>query len=207
MFDFHDPVSFVTHFIWALLCIPSAYFLLRQPRPLSVKITLIIFIVSALSCYTASSLYHSVSYPYVKLWMTLDYSCIFLLVAGTYTPVMWNFFVGTLRIKMVVLIWLLALVGIVHCIIFGKISEYIYLVMAWGILLVFFDLGKLLVQRSMWLIMVGGLLYTCGAALDFIRQPVIIEGVISHHEVFHVFVMAGTTCHYWFFLGNLRKYD
>jgi len=145
--------------------------------------------------YLASTLYHSLTHQRAKhIFRLLDHSAIFLLIAGTYTP----FAVGVLRgpwgWTLLTIVWILAVLGVALKVIFGTshswISIVLYLLMGWLAVVAVKPIFLLVPLPGILLILVGGLFYTSG--LVFFAAP--------HrryaHFILHLFVMAGTTCHF-----------
>lgn len=146
--------------------------------------------------YLASTLYHSLTHQRAKhFFRLLDHSAIFLLIAGTYTP----FAVGVLRgpwgWTLLTIVWTLAVIGIVLKAIFGPnhpwISIVLYLLMGWLAIVAVKPIFLLVPLPGIMLILVGGLFYTSGLA--FFAAPRLRFG----HFIWHLFVMAGTTCHFF----------
>ena len=146
--------------------------------------------------YLASTLYHSLTHQRAKhFFRLLDHSAIFLLIAGTYTP----FSVGVLRgpwgWTLLTIVWLLAVSGIVLKAAYGTkhpwISMVLYLVMGWLAVVAAKPILLLVPVPGIFLILAGGICYTGGLA--FFAAPRLRYG----HFIWHLFVMAGTTCHFF----------
>lgn len=196
--DFHEPVSACSHGLWAILTIPSWALLVKDSNR---KLTLSIFMATTLLCYTSSFLYHAVAPIWVETFRICDHVCIFLLIAGTYTPIAYQY---CKSIKSIIFIWGLALTGIVLYLLNGIINEFVYIAIAWAMILSGVELTKCIFSRDGILIVLGGLCYTTGGALEYFRVPNIIQYWLGHHEVFHLFVMSGTSLHYAFMWRELR---
>jgi len=156
----------------------------------------IIFGVSMLLEYTASTLYHALTHTGAKrVFKILDHAAIYLLIAGTYTP----FCLVTIRdaggITLLAVIWSLALVGIAaeaFWVFRPKwVSVAIYLAMGWMIVFSFSDLTAALHPNGLYLLVAGGLAYTLGTVFYvFKRLPYL-------HAIWHLWVLAGTVLHYF----------
>jgi hemolysin III len=156
----------------------------------------ILFVATMLLLYLCSTLYHA--WPQTRLKCVLrviDHSAIFLLIAGTYSP----FTLGPLRgiwgWTIFAVIWALALCGVVMKLFSGirrkKLSLFLYLGMGWLVLIAFRPLTLVVpVQTLVWLF-AGGIAYT-GGVIFFVTD----ERVRYHHFVWHLFVLAGTLCHF-----------
>jgi hemolysin III len=146
--------------------------------------------------YLASTLYHSLTHQRAKhFFRLLDHSAIFLLIAGTYTP----FAVGVLRgpwgWTLLTIVWILAVIGIALKTVFGTnhswISIVLYLLMGWLAVVAVKPIFLLVPLPGILLILIGGIFYTSGLA--FFAAPRLRYG----HFIWHLFVMGGTTCHFF----------
>jgi hemolysin III len=146
--------------------------------------------------YLASTLYHSVTHEGAKRFFRLfDHSAIFLLIAGTYTP----FGLGVLRgpwgSTLLVIVWSLALIGVMMKVIVGTryswISIVLYLVMGWLAVVAIKPILVLVPAPGILLILAGGIAYTSG--LSFFAA----HRLRYNHFIWHLFVIAGTTCHFF----------
>jgi len=155
-----------------------------------------IFATTMVLLYLTSTLYHALPRNRAKqVFQILDHGAIFLLIAGTYTPFTLGVLRGAWGWTLLVLVWSLALTGIILKAIYGtrypKLSTLLYLAMGW---LVVVAIKPLWLQVSAWglvWLLVGGLAYTVGVA--FFATD---ERVRYNHFIWHLFVMAGTTSHF-----------
>jgi len=133
----------------------------------------------------------------------LDHVAIFVLIAATFTPIHTLQFKGILRWGILVLVWSIAITGLtLESIFFNDVPEILslllYLGLGWvGILSAYVLIRKFDIKTVLPLIY-GALAYTIGATLEFLRVPVLINGVIGPHEIFHVLVLAGISFHWQF---------
>jgi len=155
-----------------------------------------IFGVTLIFLYTASTLYHSIPHPGAKkVLRVFDHSAIFLLIAGTYTP----FTLVTLRggwgWTLFVLIWGLALVGIIYKITaktrYRLLSVLLYLGMGWLVLVAIKPMVTSVAMPGLLLLLAGGLCYTLGLIFFVWRS------LPYSHAVWHLFVLAGSICHFF----------
>lgn len=202
--DFREPFNAWTHGAWLLLSLPATLLLWRLSRGHRVKqFSLTVFGLSLSLCYAGSTLYHGVRLPPEELepFATLDYIGIYLLIAGTTTPLAlvvlrgpWQW--GTLGIT-----WLVTAGGIALRLAAVEISRLhstgIYLAMGWAVSLSYFELARIVSYRAIWPALLGGLLYSAGALLNHHHWPTLWPGVFSAHELSHLFVMAASASHYW----------
>lgn len=168
------------------------------PKALSMAI----FGLSMVALYTTSALYHSV--PWRERWerrmQRIDHSMIFLLVAGTYTPVAFNVLDGAWRLTTLAVVWSIAVVGIVQKIVLPRISGALSItlqtVMGWFAIVPFLELVDRLAGGAILLMVAGGLSYTIGMIIMVTNRPRLFPRIFSAHEVFHVLVIAGSVFHF-----------
>lgn len=205
-----DPVSSLMHLVGSLVFAALSGFLLRRGgKRVGHVVPLAVFAVSCIILLGLSGSYHLLE-PATsarRLLQRLDHAAIFLLIAGTFTPVHCILFRGVLRWGVLAVIWSSAVAGMVlKTVFFENVAEglslSLYLAMGWSGLLS----GAILWRRFGWAFVrpltCGALAYTGGALLEFFRQPVLIPGVIGSHEVFHGAVVAGIAYH-WRFIHQL----
>ncbi|MEC0229076.1 PAQR family membrane homeostasis protein TrhA [Paenibacillus alba] len=159
-----------------------------------------IFGTALVVLYTCSTLLHSITKPRLKdIFEILDHSAIYLLIAGSYTPYLLVTLRGPLGWSFFGIIWGLALVGIVLKIFYVKrfilISTLCYILMGWLIVIAFKPLYTHLPLGGIVWLVVGGLLYTFGSIFYVWRR------VPYHHAIWHVFVLAGSACHFFSVFG------
>ncbi|MGD0279721.1 MAG: hemolysin III family protein [Smithella sp.] len=156
----------------------------------------IIFGASLVLLYTASTLYHSFQKPEIKhTFKILDHSCIYILIAGTYTPFMLVTLHGTLGWTIFSVVWSLTILGILFKIFFVHrfqiISTIAYIVMGWLIIFAIKPLTRLLPENGLILLICGGLAYTLGTVFySWKKLP-------FNHAIWHSFVLAGSACHFF----------
>lgn len=208
--DFREPVSAWTHFAWMLLAVPATWLLLRLcgPSPLK-RAGALIFGATLFLCYAGSWLYHSVPPELAGLFAKLDHVGIFLLIAGTTTPIGLVVLRGWWRVGMLGGIWALAAVGIAVRL-WANLSipalSVFYVVMGWVGLAGYFELAARLSHARLRPLWIGGLFYSAGALLNCLGWPVVVPGVFEAHEVFHLLVMAGSAWHYYFIRTAVLTY-
>ena len=145
--------------------------------------------------YLASVLYHTLPPSRAKrVFRVLDHSAIFLLIAGTYTPFTLGVLHGAWGWSLLVLVWSLALGGVAFKVIFGvrylRFSVGLYLAMGWVVLIVAKPLWLLMPAAGLFWLLSGGIAYTAGVAFFAAHR------VRYSHFVWHLFVLAGTACHF-----------
>jgi len=202
-----DPASAITHFIGCLMAVFAAVPLLlraaRQPDKIHV-VSLSIFIVSMILLYAASTVYHTldISPKINKRLKKMDHMMIFILIAGTYTPICSIAIGGTVGYGLLALVWGIAVTGIVikalwiHC---PKwFSSAMYIGMGWVCVLAFTQLLNALSPAAFAWLLAGGIIYTIGGVIYALKLPLFNSRHknFGTHEIFHLFVMAGSACHF-----------
>ncbi len=159
-----------------------------------------IFGTSMVLLYTASVLFHSARRPRLKYYLNkFDHASIYVLIAGSYTPVLLTSLRGWVGWLLFGLIWGLAIAGIVFKVWFyttrwRKLSAYLYIAMGWLILSAIVPVIRHVPMISIWFLVLGGMAYTSGVFF-YIKKHIRFT-----HFVFHLFVMAGTILHFFAFL-------
>jgi hemolysin III len=208
---FREPGSAITHLVAANLTLIGAFPLLhhvcRSGDSLSV-LSMIVFLTSMFALYTASTLYHSWlgGTTQVMTLKKLDHCMISVLIAGTYTPVCLIPLRGRSGLILLALIWGLAALGILLKLCWVTcprwISSCVYLVMGWLCVLAFPELLSVLSRPTFLLLFVGGICYSVGAIVYALKLSAFNtrHPYFGSHEIFHLFVMAGSTFHYLFMM-------
>lgn len=154
-----------------------------------------IFGSSMILLYLSSTLYHSFSGPKIKeLFQIFDHSAIYLLIAGTYTPLILVSVRTPLGWSIFGVIWFLAIGGILFKSIMRSNREHwastaLYVLMGWLIVLILPSVIRELPPAGFWLLVAGGLSYTFGVAF-FVWQK-----LPYNHAIWHLFVLSGSICH------------
>jgi len=203
MKHFREPVSGFTHLGGAIAAAIGLMILVVLPREDTAKlISMAVYGLSAMALFLASTVMHLSHGSARKMaWLrTLDHAAIYLLIAGTYTPICYNILSGMWRWGMLGLIWLLAFVGIVYKLAFRSrdhsvLSTAFYVAMGWAALLVAPRALELLPPGALLLIVVGGVVYSLGAVIFATKRPN-FHPQFGFHEVWHLFVLAGFALHF-----------
>lgn len=206
---FRDPFSGFSHLVGGVLSILGMTVLVMNAlsgRKMMHLITFLIFGISLIMLYSASTVYHlvTISEKAIKKLRRVDHAMIYVLIAGTYTPVCLVALKGTLGWGLFISIWTLAILGIVLKLFWLEAPRWLYtsfyLFMGWISVFVIAPLTrKIPYQGIIWLFM-GGVLYTLGAVIYATKWPRIKSKIFGFHEIFHLFVLAGSFCHYWMML-------
>lgn len=204
-YDGLRPWSAITHGIGAVLGVIGMVLLLLRAAELGGGMRMTVFTVYGLSMvllYTASTLYHCVNTS-VKGRMNLrrlDHASICLLIAGSYTPICLLSLRGVWGWTLFGLIWAMAAAGIALSILWINaprwLSAGVYLAMGWLAIIAIYPLSKVLSSHGMLLLLLGGILYTIGGVLYGLKWPGRNNPRFGCHEIFHVFILAGSIAHF-----------
>jgi hemolysin III len=203
---FRDPVNGLTHLAGGLLAVVGLGVLLATAADagrLDQAVAFGIFGLSLVSLYAASTLYHllPLSPSGVARLRRLDHMTIFVLIAGTYTPFCLLALDSGWRWGLFGLIWTLALCGVLLKIFWMSaprwLSVVLYLGMGWVAVIAAPALFRAVPAEGMAWVLAGGLTYTAGALVYGLKRPNPLPGVFGFHEVWHLFVLAGSACHFW----------
>lgn len=204
-----EPGSAITHFIAMMMAVFATV-------PLLVKagiqsgwenfLAMAIFMGSMILLYGASATYHSVDLTgrSLRVFRKLDHMMIFVLIAGSYTPVCLIVLGGKLGYTLLALVWGIAAIGMLvkACWITCPkwFSSVIYIAMGWVCVLVFGPLLKTLSAPAFLWLLAGGIIYTVGGVIYALKLPIFNakHKFFGSHEVFHLFVMGGSICHFIF---------
>ncbi len=156
-----------------------------------------IFGSTAILLYLTSTLYHAMAHPQLKAVLrVLDHAAIYLLIAGTYTPITLGVLRGGVGWTMLGVIWSLALAGLLFKTMVGmrfpRVSTFFYVGMGWVALLAIRPLWLHMATGGLIWLLAGGLAYSLGVVFF-----VLDEKLRYSHFIWHLFVLAGTTCHFF----------
>ena len=201
-FQVKDPISALTHFIGFLAVIPVFICLLDLADTKLQQISFIVFGFSLLLLYGASTIYHTLRLSAEKtaLLRRIDHMMIFVLIAGTYTPVCLVPLAGKWGTILLSAIWAIAIAGVFMKIFWMGaprwLSTMIYVVMGWLSITAFVPLLKAVGWGGFGMLLGGGIAYTVGALIYALKKPnLAILKSFGFHEIFHVFVMIGSAFH------------
>jgi hemolysin III len=201
--NLREPVNGLTHFFAALVAVIGLVVLLIVGRANAGKeISLAIYGVSVILLFSASATYHMVKANprVIEILRKFDHSAIYLLIAGSYTPICYIMFTGFWQWGMLAIIWSFALVGVIIKIFIIRAPRWvnagIYLVMGWMAIFALQEmLSRLPVGALIWL-GVGGIIYTLGAVVYITKMLDFVPGKFGFHEVWHIFVILGALAHF-----------
>lgn len=199
---FREPVSGFTHLFGAILGLVGLIFLVivtaGQPSRLIVSV---IYSLTMIATFMASTVMHLyVGAPQTIQWLNrLDHSAIYLMIAGTYTPLLTVYMTGTVMVTLLTIVWTLAFGGVIYKLVFWHsklwISVAYYLAMGWLALPAAPLLFPSLNGMEIFLIVSGGITYSVGAVIFYLQRPNLNEWW-GHHEIWHLFVLGGAALHF-----------
>lgn len=210
MLKMKEPVNTLTHLSGALLSVVALVLMILKGvgNGSSLQIaSAIVFGVSLIALFTASTVYHWVpsSDKLRAILRRVDHSMIYILIAGTYTPVCLLALKGVLGWSLFGVIWLLAVIGIIMKIVWLNAPRWLYtsfyLILGWIAVFFIMPLYKSLpIQGFVWLL-IGGLMYTVGAVIYGTKSQKLKISVFGFHEIFHMFILAGSFSHFMMVQG------
>lgn len=198
-----EPVNGLTHFFAAIVAAVGLIVLIVIGWNSLVKeVSLSIYGASLILLFAASAAYHMVKAgpKVIAVFRKLDHAAIYLLIAGTYTPISAIMFTGFWKWGLLAIVWSLAVIGIVVKMFIIKAPRWItagvYLVMGWLSLAAIGEMLRVLpVGALVWLI-TGGVIYTLGAIVYITKKLDFVPGVFGFHEVWHIFVILAALAHF-----------
>ena len=201
-----EPFNALSHLVGALLsfsallamAIKAAY----SQAPAAHVTAVVIFGISLILLYTASTVYQSVKARpgVIAFFRKLDHSMIFLLIAGSYAPFCLIALEGTLGWSIFAIVALPGISGILFKMIWFHsprwLSTAIYILMGWIIVFAAAPLAASMSTAGLWLLIAGGLLYTIGGVIYWLKPDFLSSRYLGFHEIFHIFILLGSTCHF-----------
>jgi hemolysin III len=202
-----EPISALTHLLAGVFSffglITLVYFGWGDLQKI---ITFSIYGISLILMFTASGTYHMVIArdSIILNLRKLDHSAIYLLIAGTYTPICVYFFNGFWQYGMLILIWSLAIIGIVVKLFVINAPRWInagvYLIMGWLAIMGIQEILRTMPTAAIIWLVLGGLFYSVGAIIYITKFLDFFPGKFGFHEVWHIFVILGALSHYFVIL-------
>ena len=209
-----DPMSALTHFIGALLSLVAVTSLVMKAYYMGNTLYMLafgIFGTSLVLLYSASTIYHIVARPkkISKLLKRVDHMMIFILIAGTYTPVclipLDAASGNSTGVAILVVVWCAAILGIFTKIVWINAPRWLstaqYILMGWIAIFAILPLFKTMNEAGFIWLIAGGVIYTLGGLIYATKWPKLNFKWFGFHEVFHLFVLGGSLCHYFMILS------
>ena len=206
-FKMKDPGSAITHLIGCIMAVLAAAPLLlkaaREPDKINI-IAMGIFILSMILLYAASTIYHTVdsTEKVNRRLRKMDHMMIFILIAGSYTPVCLIVLQNMTGYVLCAAVWAVALIGIIvkACWITCPkwFSSVIYIGMGWLCVFAFIPIVRALSPAGFGWLLAGGIIYTISGIIYALKLPIFNSRHknFGSHEIFHLFVMGGSICHF-----------
>ncbi len=205
---FHEPVSGFTHLGGAIASVAGLVALLILGwQGIEKFISLLVYGLSLVGLFAASATYHlaKVKPATRQILRVLDHSAIFLLIAGTYTPFCVNAFNGFFRWGLLLIIWSIALIGILVKVFWigapRWLNAVIYVLMGWLCISAIGQMTVALTPFALAWLVAGGVTYTLGAVVYAGKLFDFVPGKFGFHEVWHIFVLLGALAHFLAVLG------
>ena len=204
-----EKLNSITHLIGAVLALIGFGALLTisiQTQDWLLIFSFTIFGFTLILLYTMSTLYHSFHPPKLKkIFQKLDHVSIYLLIAGTYTPYMLVSLRENNGLIMLMLIWIMAVIGLLLDIFVTKRIEWlqvlIYLLMGWISTLNYSDLQATIPTAGMIWLTIGGIAYTVGILFYVLDN---LKKLRHAHGIWHIFVLSGSICHFISIISYVR---
>lgn len=212
-----DPVSGFSHLIGAILSVAGLVLLIVFAAKFGEGawdvVSFTIFGVGLFLLYTFSSLYHllNVGPTATRVFRKFDHIMIYVLIASSYTPICLGPLRGPWGWSIFGVVWGLAIIGIILTAVWINaprwLTTLIYLAMGWTVIIAIYPMitifKELNAVNSLWWLVAGGLFYTVGAVIYGLKWPHLKNKYFGFHEIFHIFVMLGSLCHFWFIFHYL----
>lgn len=204
---FREPFNGFSHLLGAVISLVGLISLIIKtcisPHLTNLKLAgVIIFGFSLIFLYTASSVYHLVnsSQKVISFLRKLDHSMIYVLIAGTYTPICLISLSGSLRWYIFITVWSLALAGILFKMIWFNLPRWVstafYIGMGWLVVFFISPVAKAISARGILFLVLGGIFYTLGGIIYATKWPKLNTKVLGFHEIFHIFILLGSLNHF-----------
>lgn len=201
--NLREPVNGLTHFFTAIAAVAGLGVLLYIGRGNTGKeVSLLIYGVSVILLFAASATYHMVKAKpqVIEVLRKFDHSAIYLLIAGSYTPICYNMFTGFWKWGMLAIVWSFALIGIGIKIFIIKAPRWttagVYLVMGWLAIFALKEMLTMLPTGALIWLAAGGIIYTLGAVVYATKIFNFVPDKFGFHEVWHIFVILGALAHF-----------
>ena len=202
-FKLRESVSGVIHLATAIAAaIGLAALLVVGQDSAQKRVSLFIYGSSLVLMFASSAAYHLIrSRPHAaKLLRKLDHSAIYLLIAGTYTPICIHFFREFWQWGFLSLVWSLAVAGMIVKLYMINAPRWLaaglYLLMGWLSLMAIKEMFLTMPTSALVWLLLGGICFTVGSVVYIVQKPDFYPGVFGFHEVWHVFVILGCLCHF-----------
>jgi len=201
-----EPFNALSHLAGAVLSVVALIAMIfkasMQDSPILHIVAVIIFGVSMILLYSASATYHMVlaKDKVIAFLRKLDHSMIFLLIAGSYAPFCLIALNGTSGFVLFSVVAGIAVAGILFKMVWFNcprwLSTGLYIGMGWIIVFLASPLSKVLSSPGLWLLIIGGMMYTIGGIIYGAKPKFLQSKYLGFHEIFHIFILLGTFSHF-----------
>ena len=200
-----EPINAITHFFAAVLSVVGFVFLLHTLKDtFTVKklVSIFAYSIGLIGLYSASAIYHGWlgEKELIKKLKRLDHMWIYILIAGSYTPICLITLTGWVGYGLLAIVWGLAITGVLLKKVWFDaprwISTLFYLLLGWLAIFVIYPLYKSLPTEGIILLLAGGISYSVGALFYGFKPKKIRIWEFRYHEIFHIFTMLGSFCHF-----------
>lgn len=200
-----DPVSALTHFIGAIIALAGVITLVVKSYYTATiwhTLSFSLFGISLVLLYTASTVYHIIDKPksLSVILRRIDHMMIFVLIAGTYTPICLVPLRTGFGFTLLTIIWCIAVAGVLMKIFWINAPSWfaaaIYIVMGWTAVLALGQIKEALPSGGFTWLLIGGVIYTIGGIIYGLKWPNFKFKNFGFHELFHLFVLGGSICHF-----------
>jgi hemolysin III len=197
-----EKVSFFSHLAGICAALAGALYLIYATRSSAAHMAVsLVYGLSGILLFSASASYHALKQQEneLSIWRTLDHSAIFLMIAGTYTPVCYIYLSGYWRWSVIIIQWALVIAGLFLKFFYLHAPRYfstmIYLLMGWIGIAAIKEFLTTMPADAFFYLFAGGMAYTVGTVFYAIEKPV-WGSLFGFHEIFHLFVLLGWGFHY-----------
>jgi hemolysin III len=208
-----DPVASASHFLMSFLAFVATLFLVRFTNgDRARRFCVLVFGLSTIVLYAASGLFHALRLPVeqLRLYQKIDMSAIYVLIAGSCTPIAGLLLRGRFRVVLLTGEWLFAALGIASLWLLPKpdhrLLVSVYAAMGWLGMAGLWHYWKATGWWGLFWACAGAFFYTLGAVFELANWPVLIPGVVRGHEMLHFCDMVGTACHIVFIIKYVLPY-
>ncbi len=205
LFPIREPFNAFTHLFGAIVALVGTIILLFDASidPISYRVAFIIYGITVFLMFGSSAIYHSVQVSFHKeeFFRMIDHMMIYLVIAGSYTPICAIALEGEWRMGMLLGIWIFAVAGILKKVFWLNAPRWfstgLYLLMGWLAVIIFPQIWNVVPKGFSFWIIIGGLFYTVGAVIYALQKPNPAPSWFGYHGIWHLFVMGGAFSHFW----------
>lgn len=208
--DKSELISFYSHVFGAIVAMAGLFFLIKAADSFMMQLLSVIYGISVIALFCASTFYHGLKQQENEesLWRKFDHIAIFIMIAGTYTPVCYIYLDSTTALYIISAQWLLVGFGILFKIFYVNapriLYTLIYVAMGWMAIVLIQDIISVMDSLSTWYLFLGGVSFTVGAVFYIVKWPKRIKGYFGFHEIFHIFILSGAFFHYLMVLRAIQ---